>query len=130
MVLPSTKLKKQQAQTLIAQKDISGVINLLQDHHKQHTSLIFHHYFFQVVLALTSIFVFTSSASIFTKAFLLALNLHLIVDEVNDYLIDQKHLQDWLFAREKQQLPIAYLKYYIGIFILLFLLFFLLLIGS
>ncbi len=111
------------AQIAIRKYDYRSVLKLLESTHKQHTSLIFHHFFFQVVLALISIFVFTSSNSAFGMGFLLALNIHLIVDEIEDYQLDKKHLQNWLFARETKQLPTNYLKRYIQIFFILTLIF-------
>lgn len=118
------------AQIAIHHYDYKSVLKLLESTHKQHVSLIFHHFFFQVVLALISIFVFTSSTSAFAMAFLLALNIHLIVDEVDDYYTDKKHLQEWLFARESKQLPTSALSYYLMIFVFLAFVFTILLLKS
>jgi hypothetical protein len=107
------------AQAAANKYDFKSLIKLLEITHKKHTSLIFHHFFFQVVLALISVFVFTSSDSSFAMAFLLAMNIHLLVDEVDDFRHDKKHLQDWLFARETKQLPEKYLGRYLTIFIIL-----------
>ncbi|MFA6250572.1 MAG: hypothetical protein WC686_03665 [Candidatus Shapirobacteria bacterium] len=116
------------AQATFRQKDVKSLIKLLALTSKEHTNLIFHHYFFQVILALMSFFVFTSTTSIFIMAFLLASNVHLIVDEVTDLKHDKPHLQKWLFAREKKQLSLDYLRYYVLVFIFFSLLFLLLLI--
>ncbi|MBU1130094.1 hypothetical protein KKE45_02115, partial [Patescibacteria group bacterium] len=101
-----------------------------------HTSLIFHHSTSQIILALTSLFIFTSSDNIFAISFLLALNLHLLIDEAevlfnkNNANSSLKHLQNWLFARLPIQLPLKYLKHYVYFFLILNLAFFLLLIKS
>ncbi|HEX8923438.1 MAG TPA: hypothetical protein VF810_05265 [Patescibacteria group bacterium] len=118
------------AQIALEKHDFASVLKLLEVTHKNHTSLIFHHYFAQVILALVSLFVFTSSNSTFGMAFLLALNIHLLVDEVDDFKHDPKHLQDWLFARETKQLPQKYLKHYLIVFAILIIIFLLLLIRS
>lgn len=118
------------AQIAIRKYDYISIIKLLESTHRHHINLIFHHFFFQVVLALISFFVFTSSGNTFGMAFLLALNIHILVDEISDYNQDKNHLQDWLFARESKQLPIAYLKRYILIFLTLTLIFTWLLIKS
>lgn len=115
------------AQIAFHKHDFVSLLKLLESTHKQHISMVFHHYFTQVVLSLISIFVFTSSISVFTKGFVLALNIHLLVDEIADFRSNPHHLQDWLFARESKQLPIEYLKYYLGIFISLNFIFFLVL---
>ena len=118
------------AQIAVKKYDIRSLIKLLESTHHQHLNLIFHHFFFQVVMALISVFVFTSSNSPFAMAFLLALNIHLLVDEISDYRINPEHLQDWLFARETKQLPRRYLPHYILTFVFLTFVFTLLLLKS
>lgn len=118
------------AQIAFKKYDFVSLIKLLESTHHRHLNLIFHHFFFQVVMALISIFVFTSSDSPFAMAFLLALNIHLIVDEITDYRLDPGHLQNWLFARESKQLPRRYLSKYILIFVVLTSIFTLLLLKS
>ena len=118
------------AQIAFKKHDFRSLLKLLESTHHQHTNLIFHHFFFQVVMALISVFVFTSSNSPFAMAFLLALNIHLLVDEVYDLKSDPGHLQEWLFAREPKQLPQRYLGRYILIFVALTLVFTLLLLKS
>lgn len=104
-------------------RDFRSLLKLLESTHYKHTSMVFHHYFTQVVLGLISIFIFTSSSSTFAKAFILATNLHLLVDGIKDFRSDPTHLQEWLFARESKQLPISALKYYLGTFVVLILVF-------
>ncbi|MCX6726612.1 MAG: hypothetical protein NTY75_02225 [Candidatus Shapirobacteria bacterium] len=118
------------AQIAYKKSDFISLLKLLESTHKQHISLIFHHYFFQVVLAIISIFVFTSSSNIFIKGLILSLNIHLLVDEIEDYRSDKKHLQNWLFARESKQLSVQFLGKYIIFFAVLCFIFTLLLIKS
>lgn len=107
-------LEESKIAMLAAKKgDYLSMLKILQAQHKTHTSLIFHHVIFHLVLLAVSAFVFTSTGSIFTKAFLLAINWHLFMDIYYDYSHDKAHLQTWLFARLKQQLPQAYLKHYV-----------------
>lgn len=93
--------------------DWRSLLKLLKVTEHQHLSLIFHHYFFQVVLTIFSFFVFTSTSSIFIKALLLAINVHLLIDEIYS---DKKILQVWLFARETKQFALKSIKYYIWFF--------------
>ena len=118
------------AKVAIYKYDYNSVIKLVQSTQYQHRSLVFHHFFFQVVISLISIFVFTSSDNVFGMAFLLAINLHLLIHEIYDYRHDKSVLQDWLFAREQKQLPSDYLDKYIGAFVILNVLFFILLLRS
>jgi len=122
--------ESRQAKQFLADKNYKSLLKLLENTHKNHTSLIFHHYFFQAVLVLITFFVFTSTPNIFPKAILLALNIHLLVDEIVDFKIDKKHLQTWLFAREEKQLSLESLKYYLGIFIFVTAIYLLILIKS
>jgi hypothetical protein len=118
------------AQIAFQKYDFRSLVKLLESTHQQHTSLVFHHFFFQMIMALFSIFVFTSSDNPFATAFLLALNVHLLVDEIIDFRRNPKHLQNWLFARETKQLPLRYLPQYIAIFTFLTFIFTLLLLKS
>jgi hypothetical protein len=117
-------------QSAFRNHDFKAIYRILDLTHHTHTNLIFHHYFFQVVLALISLFIFTSTQSIFTKSFILAINLHLLVDEINDFYTDKKLLQKWLFAREAKQLSIDSLKYYVFVFIFFLFTFIILLLKS
>lgn len=118
------------AKTAWKKGDFRSLLKLLETTHSHHTSLIFHHYFFQIIITLISIFVFTSSSSIFAKAFLLAINLHLLTDEIKDFYRDPSHLKLWLFARENKQLPTDSLKYYLLTFLVINLFFIVFLISS
>lgn len=110
--------------------DFKSLSKLLESTRHKHTNLIFHHYFFQIILIPISFFVFTSSSNIFIKAFTLALNIHLLIKVYFDYKENPEYLKSWLFAREKKQLSNDYLKYYLYIFLFFNLIFSLLLILS
>jgi hypothetical protein len=122
--------ESQQAKIFLTNKKYKKLLKLLENTHKNHTSLVFHHYFFQAILLLITFFVFTSTTSVFPKAILLALNIHLLVDEIVDFRVDKKHLQDWLFAREEKQLALNSLTYYIGTFVLVNVVYLFILINS
>lgn len=122
--------ESQLAQIAWKKGDFRALLKLLEQTHLNHTNLIFHHYFFQIILTIISVFVFTSSSSIFAKSFLLAVNIHLLVDEIKDYLSDPEHLKLWLFARENKQLPTEPLKYYLLTFTIINLLFCVFLLSS
>lgn len=118
------------AATAIKHRDYKAIIKLYEITSQKHTNLVFHHFFFQIVLAFVSLFVFSISGSSLILGILLALNLHLLIDETGDYYSNPKHLQDWLFAREEKQLPLNYLGYYLSIFGIICLFLFLTLIQS
>lgn len=96
--------------------DFKSIFRLIQISHNTHHNLIFHHYFFQIILVLFSFFIFTSTSNLFVHSLTISLNLHLLIDEYLDYFHDPKILQKWLFAREQTQLPIKFLGQYLAIF--------------
>jgi hypothetical protein len=104
------------AQVAWKKGDWRSLIKLLEITEKHHLSLVFHHYFFQVILTIFSFFVFTSTSSVFVKSLLLAANIHLLVDEIVSYRDDPKVLQQWLFARESKQFALSSLKHYLWFF--------------
>jgi hypothetical protein len=106
--------------TALKNHDFIPIIKIINTGRQKHYNLIFHHYFFQIILTFFSIFIFTSTNNISTSGLVLSLNLHLLVDELIDYFNDPKMLQKWLFAREDKQLPIKFLGRYLTIFILIF----------
>ena len=122
--------QSRQAQQYLKQKKFQALFQLLGKTHSSHTNLVFHHYFFQTILILISLFIISSSTGIFTAAFVTALNLHLVVDQYHDYKQHPRHLQKWLFAREEKQLPIKYLSRYILFFALISLFFLIMLTKS
>jgi len=114
----------------LEKKDFKSFFKLIKAARTSHDNLIFHHYFFQISLNLISLFIFISSSNTFSLSFLLSINLHLLTDEIRDYLRNPKFLQNWLFAREEKQLLIKSLKNYLIIFCILFFIFLLLLVKS
>lgn len=128
-IRPNTE-ESRTAQSIIKSKKIFTALRFFNQTHKGHTNLVFHHFFFQVILVLISFFVYTSSKNTIVLSFLLALNIHILVDEIEDFIYQPKHLQDWLFAREEKQLPIEQVRYYLILFIFFSLFFTFLLINS
>jgi len=118
------------ARTAIQNHDIKAVYQLLKTSHQTHYNLIFHHYFFQVILVLFSFFVFTLTKNIFVNSLIVSLNLHLLIDEIIDYFYNPKTLQKWLFARENSQLPIKFLGRYLSVFSFFLVIFIILLITT
>ncbi len=92
--------------------DYKKALQILDENHKSHLSLTFHHFYFHLLLIPISIFVLTSTNSIFGKSFVLAINWHLFIDIYTDWINQPLHLQSWLFARMSQQLPLKFLSKY------------------
>lgn len=118
------------ARAAIKNYDFKAVYRLLKTSHQTHYNLIFHHYFFQVILVLFSFFIFTLTKNIFVTSLVVSLNLHLLIDEIIDYFYNPKTLQKWLFARENSQLPVKFLGRYVLTFSFFLLIFIVLLIAA
>ena len=118
------------AKTTIRNYDLKSLIRLIHASHQTHHNLIFHHYFFQSILALFTFFIFTSTNNLFVISLVVSLNLHLLIDEYIDFFANPKILQKWLFAREDTQLPIKFLNRYLAFFSIVLIIFIFLLFYS
>lgn len=114
-----------EAKRLLSKKKYKQLLLLLGQTHKSHTSLVFHHFLFQLILLPLALFVFTSTVGVLSRGLLISLSLHLLVDEIADYREDHRHLSRWLFARsslDKIEIPKRFLRVYIGFYLLILLL--------
>jgi len=118
------------AQDILKKKDLKSFYKLLKITRYKHNNLIFHHYFFQVALNLISLFIFSTYKNSFILSFLFTINSYLLFGEIKDYLKNPKFLQDWLFAREENQLSLEAIKNYLLIFSILLLILFFFLVKS
>ncbi len=118
------------AKTTIKNGDIKSLIKLINISHSTHHNLVFHHYFFQSILILFTFFIFTFTNNLFVLSLVVSLNLHLLIDEYLDFLINPKILQKWLFAREETQLPTKFLNRYLAFFSIFLIIFIMLLFYS
>lgn len=106
--------ESQEAKRLVVGKNWRGILGHLGQYHKTHTNLIFHHFHFHLLLLGVALFVFLSTNSLFTKAFVVSLNLHLLTDISTDYLTNPQHLRTWLFARSPfVNIKLSHLRYYL-----------------
>ncbi len=71
---------------MIGQRDLWGSLSLLAETRNERTKLIFHTALFQVIFLVFAFLVVTSSGSVLGRGIVLAVVLHLIVDEVVDLM--------------------------------------------
>lgn len=76
-------------------------------------STIFHNVIFQIGLFIVSIFTFTSTTAIFAKSILLGLNIHLLMDELNDFRQNPEILARWLFSSLDKPVKPEFIKYFL-----------------
>ena len=91
--------ESKQARIFWQKRNWKGLFKLLGENHKNHISLIFHHFIFQAVLLTLTFFVLSSTSGVFGKGLVLALSAHLLVDQLVDLRNSPDHLKVWLFAR-------------------------------
>jgi len=106
---------------------IAALGKLMATNHKSHHRLIFHTAVFQSVLLLLALFIVSSGGSLFGTSLVMAMNLHLLKDEWQDYLLNNNALPNWLFWQIKNFQGEKYSRLYLfsvtGIFLLLSLFF-------
>ncbi len=108
--------ESKKAKKLWTEAKFGKLIKLLEETHETHTSLVFHHIYFQTLLLALTLFVLSSTASPAGKGLVLGASVHLLVDQIKDFRTDYRHLSDWLFARtrlEKFLVPRNWLYGYI-----------------
>lgn len=92
--LSPQELTSQRVTFLLKRKEILRVLSLLSETRKERKNLVFHSFLFQIIFFAFAFFIISSTTSIFVQGIVLALSLHLIVDEVSDYL-EMKDLSNW-----------------------------------
>lgn len=106
---------------LLSLKQYKQTLILLGQRNKELTKLALKSVLFQVAWVVLAFFILTSTAGIFGKTLVMAIGLHLLLTEWEDFM-DKKDM-GWLFWQIKRTLGIKEQKYYLylmtGIFIIL-----------
>lgn len=97
----------QEAVGLIEKRSFTRSWDLLTKERSQHTDLIFHTAYFQIIFIIFSFLIVTSSGSTFGIGVVLAFLLHLIIDQAND-LFELNGINNWfakmnMILSQKQQ---------------------------
>ena len=92
--LSPQELTSQRMNFLLGRKEIKRSIELLYETRSERRGLIFHTFFFQIILLILTFWLLSSSASLFGKGLVLSFALHIRIDQVTD-LVDTKSLSNW-----------------------------------
>ncbi len=113
------ELTSQRASHLINQKDYLNTLRLLAVTRYERTKVIFHSAMFQIIFTLLAVLVITSSGSVLGRGIVLGLLLHLLIDQIVDF-IETKSISNWFkdFPIKLNISEKAYLIINIGIFLL------------
>jgi hypothetical protein len=90
-------------------------IRLLMHNRNLQMRLTFRSAVFQVVWVFLALFTVTSTQVLFGKGFVLALGLHLLLDEWQSYVLDKLYLKKWLFWQVNRQISDKELKLYMWV---------------
>lgn len=93
LISPS-ELTSQRFNFLLQKKDILRMVQLLYETRSERRGLIFHTIFFQMIFAVLT-FLMVTSSSLLGKGLVLAFFLHLIIDQIMD-LTELGSLDNWL----------------------------------
>ena len=88
------ELSSQRVASYVSQKRIGSALNLAFATAQERSKLIFHTAYFQLILLVLTFWVVTSSGSLLGRGIVLAFSLHLIIDQLEEYLIT-KNLNSW-----------------------------------
>lgn len=78
------ELTSQRVINLVQRKEIGNALKLLIDTKEERRDLIIHTLFFQIIFAVLTFFVVTSSSSLLGRGLVLGFFLHLIIDQFKD----------------------------------------------
>lgn len=119
--LKPEKPTSQEAAGLIEKKSFTKSWDLLANTRYEHTDLIFHTAYFQVIFILFTFFMMTSSGSLFGMGIALSFLLHLLIDQAID-LFEKGGINNW-FAKMRTTLTMRQQKYYVLANVVLLILF-------
>lgn len=88
------ELTSQRATRMISRGQLVSTFNLLASTRSERTGLIFHTATFQIVFAIFTFFVLSSSSSLLGRGIVLAFSLHLLIDQYLDFK-QQGSLSNW-----------------------------------
>lgn len=92
-------LTSQRVNYSLKNQDIGKSVQLLYETRYERTKAIFHTAFFQIIFLILTIFVFTSTASLFGKGLVLGFSVHLLIDELVDFM-DTGTFSNWFKSWE------------------------------
>lgn len=88
------ELTSQRVNFLFKKREIGRVLTLLYETRRERKNLIFHTFVFEIVFFIFGFLMITSSSSFFVRGIILAMLLHLMVDQLSDFL-EMKNLSNW-----------------------------------
>jgi len=117
------ELTSQRIRRLFDQRRFKEALFLMADTRLERPKLALHNALFQVILWVLAFFVLTSANNFFVAGLVMGMALHLLKDEFQDLIIDEKHLKEWLFWQFQFEVSFEGQKIYLAVMTLTFLAF-------
>jgi len=111
----------QKARAFYNQKNYHQAINTVIASHKEHHQLTFHSAVFIPIWAVFTLFIITSTTSLFAQSLVLASYLHLLKDIWEEELTVPDNLNNWLFWQVKTPVNLITQRYYVFAITIIFL---------
>lgn len=89
------ELTSQRFNFLLRKKELARMVNLLYETRSERSGLIFHSVLFQLIFAVLTFLMLTSSGSVFGRGLVLAFFLHLVIDQIMD-LMELGSFENWM----------------------------------
>lgn len=105
------ELTSQRAMSSVQKGEVMRALELLYETRSERTRLIFHTATFQIIFLGFCLFIISSSSGLFGKGLVLSFAIHLVVDQIIDYL-ETNSLANW-FYQIKVQLDEKKSKYFL-----------------
>jgi hypothetical protein len=120
-LLRPLELSSQRAKYLISKKQFRQVVGFIQETRADRGNMIIHSFLFEVVLIGLTILIITSSGSLIGLGLCMGIFLHLLVDQLSDYLAN-KNLNGW-YLNLNQVLSLEAANKYLIVGIVIFVIF-------
>lgn len=111
-VLKPTDLSSQRVASYIGKGDVKSAVRVLYESRIERVSLIFHTAHFQLIFLVLAFLVVTSSGSPLGRGIVLAFALHLLIDQVVDFM-ETGNINNW-FRQISVDLDAQQKKWYLG----------------
>ncbi len=115
------ELTSQRVRRLFDQRRFKEALFLMAETRLERPKLALHNALFQIILITLAFFILTSTNNLFGTGLVMGLALHLLKDEFQDLVRDEKYLKSWLFWQFQFEVSLQGQKIYLAIMVLLFL---------
>jgi hypothetical protein len=93
-ILRPNEVVSERIRFMIRNREYKSVLTYIIATKRERSKLIFHTAYFQIIFLFLAFFVITSSGSLFGRGLVLAFSLHLVIEELSDFM-DRRDTSSW-----------------------------------